>query len=136
MLPFFIVVIERDRRMQQRWLNKGLCHAFAPSNVAGTWDGSNGDLADFLKKVQESGASIESATVYHGIPPCELRNVNCSVRSGYGVPLAAREPAEASKRGVAHHSVSASGGNNQIMTEDQEKKEKERFLMFTRVLMK
>jgi hypothetical protein len=69
MFPFFAVAIERDRRMQQRWLNKGLCHASAPSNIAGIWDCSNGDLAEFLKKVQESGASIESATVYHARPP-------------------------------------------------------------------
>jgi hypothetical protein len=71
MFPFFAVATERDRRMQQRWLNKGLCHALAPSNIAGIWDSSNGDLADFLKKVEESGASIESATVYHARPPCK-----------------------------------------------------------------
>jgi hypothetical protein len=68
-IPIFHFAIERDRRMQQRWLNKGLCRASAPSNIAGIWDSSNGDIADFLKKVQESGAIIESATVYHARPP-------------------------------------------------------------------
>ncbi len=67
--PFFIFIIECDCCMQQRWLNKGLCHASAPSNVAGMWDSSHGDLTEFLKKVQESGASIESATVFHATPP-------------------------------------------------------------------
>jgi hypothetical protein len=52
--------------MQQRWLK---AVASAPSNITGIWDSSKGDLADFLKKVQESGASIESATVYHARPP-------------------------------------------------------------------
>ena len=41
------------------------------NNVAGMWHSANGDLAGFLKKVQEeSGGIIESATVYAG-PPCE-----------------------------------------------------------------
>jgi hypothetical protein len=35
---------------------------------------------------------------------------------------------------VTSHSVSLAGGSGQLT--DQEKKEKERFLMFTRVLMK
>ncbi len=38
--------------------------------IAGIWDSAHGDLADFLKKVQESGGSIESATVYHARPTC------------------------------------------------------------------
>jgi len=70
-LDFNPEIQERDRCMQQRWRNKGLCHASAPSNIAGIWDSTNGDLADFLKKVQESGASIESATVYHARPACK-----------------------------------------------------------------
>ncbi|KAL3816193.1 hypothetical protein ACHAXA_007311 [Cyclostephanos tholiformis] len=69
-LDFKIETQERDRCMQQRWLNKGLCHASSPNVIAGIWDSTNGDLADFLKKVQESGASIESATVFHARPTC------------------------------------------------------------------
>ena len=33
---------------------------------AGTWDKNKEGLADFLKRVQESGATIESATVFGG----------------------------------------------------------------------
>lgn len=59
-------VIDRDRRMQQRWLRRQISSSSskASSNIAGAWNKANGDLADFLKKVQASGATIESATVY------------------------------------------------------------------------
>jgi hypothetical protein len=40
--------------------------------IAGIWDSANEDLADFLKKVQESGGSIESAAVYHSRPTCKF----------------------------------------------------------------
>ena len=61
--------------MQRRWLKKGQFSGSTDtspsSNVAGMWHSANGDLAGFLKKVQEeSGGVIESATVYAG-PPCE-----------------------------------------------------------------
>jgi len=71
-LDFKPEIQERDRCMQQRWLNKGLCHASGPNMIAGIWDSAHGDLADFLKKVQDSGGSIESATVYHVRPTCKF----------------------------------------------------------------
>lgn len=71
-LDFKPEVQERDRRMQQRWLNKqGLSHACTQASIAGMWEKANGDLADFLKKVEESVASIESASVYHASGPCK-----------------------------------------------------------------
>lgn len=54
--------------MQHRWLNKEKL-SDACANIAGMWDKANGDLADFLKQVEESGASIESASVYHANGP-------------------------------------------------------------------
>jgi len=66
-------VLDRDRRMQQRWIKKQLVCPFA-SRSTGTWKCAKGgeSLASFLKKIQEeTGAVIESATVLHGSPHCE-----------------------------------------------------------------
>ena len=51
--------------MQHKWLRKQLANTAKMSeNIAGAWTKANGDLGEFLKKVQESGATIESATAY------------------------------------------------------------------------
>eukprot|EP00571_Detonula_confervacea_P013118 CAMPEP_0172310186 /NCGR_PEP_ID=MMETSP1058-20130122/11337_1 /TAXON_ID=83371 /ORGANISM="Detonula confervacea, Strain CCMP 353" /LENGTH=728 /DNA_ID=CAMNT_0013022955 /DNA_START=162 /DNA_END=2348 /DNA_ORIENTATION=- len=79
-LDFKPEIQDRDRRMQQRWLKKQLSHSSKmSSNIAGAWNASNGDLATFLKKIQESGGNIESATVYacpraKAAPTSELKN--------------------------------------------------------------
>mmetsp|Transcript_8386 Transcript_8386/g.18124 ORF Transcript_8386/g.18124 Transcript_8386/m.18124 type:complete len:681 (+) Transcript_8386:97-2139(+) len=68
-LDFKPEIHDRDRRMQQKWLKKQLRGSLKmPGNIAGMWNKANGDISDFLKKVQESGGSIESATVY-ACPP-------------------------------------------------------------------
>lgn len=67
--------IERDRRMQHRWLNKEKL-SDACANITGMWDKANGDIADFLKQVEESGASIESASVYHASGPKKGESVS------------------------------------------------------------
>lgn len=67
--------IERDRRMQHRWQNKEKL-SDACANIAGMWDKANGDLADFLKQVEESGASIESTYVYHANGPKKGESVS------------------------------------------------------------
>jgi len=61
--------------MQHRWLNKEKL-SDACANIAGMWDKANGDLADFLKQVEESGASIESASVYHANGPKKGESVS------------------------------------------------------------
>ena len=51
--------------MQHKWLRKQLANTAKMSeSIAGAWTKANGDLGEFLKKVQESGATIESATAY------------------------------------------------------------------------
>lgn len=61
--------------MQHRWLNKEK-FSDACANIAGMWDKANGDLADFLKQVEESGTSIESASVYHANGPKKGESVS------------------------------------------------------------
>jgi hypothetical protein len=71
-LDFKPEIHERDRQMQKRWLKKQLNNSNkVPGHVVDMWSGANGNLADFLKKVQESGATIETATVYASSPPKE-----------------------------------------------------------------
>ena len=62
---FEIEVSDRDRLMQDRWrMMKSRCSG-SFNNIACTWNRTNGDLATFLKDIQEkTGAVIESATVY------------------------------------------------------------------------
>jgi len=59
-------VADRDRCMQRRWMRKQQLRSRSVMPCAGTWDKNKEGLADFLKKVQESGATIESATVFGG----------------------------------------------------------------------
>ena len=91
LITFPRIITDRDRRMQQRWLKKQLSDSSrgkASSNIAGEWNKANGDLADFLKKVQESGGTVDSATLIHTSPPCQ----------GYsGVLHAAKKVADADK---------------------------------------
>jgi len=64
---FEIDVSNRDRPMQNRWrMMKSRCTPDSFNNIACTWNSRvNGDLATFLKDIQEkTGAVIESATVY------------------------------------------------------------------------
>jgi len=64
---FEIEVSDRDRLMQDRWrMMKSRCTPDSFNNIACTWNSRvNGDLATFLKDIQEkTGAVIESATVY------------------------------------------------------------------------
>jgi hypothetical protein len=61
--------------MQHRWLNKEKL-SDACANIAGMWDKANGDLADFLKQVEESGASIESASVSYANGPKKGESVS------------------------------------------------------------
>ncbi|KAL7542911.1 hypothetical protein ACHAXR_012759 [Thalassiosira sp. AJA248-18] len=94
-LPIFLVlfIIDRDRRMQRRWLKKQLNSPEMASNIAGMWNKANGDLSDFLKKVQESGGSIESATVY-ACPPA--KDVSASELKNPGEqPIAEKAPVDA-----------------------------------------
>mmetsp|Transcript_34778 Transcript_34778/g.62621 ORF Transcript_34778/g.62621 Transcript_34778/m.62621 type:complete len:785 (-) Transcript_34778:106-2460(-) len=68
-LDFKTEIHPRDRRMQQKWLKRQLSDSSkTSSNIAGEWDKAKGNISDFLKKVQESGGSIESATVYASSP--------------------------------------------------------------------
>lgn len=61
----------RDRRMQQRWLRKQLSDsAKSCGSIAAEWSKASGDLVDFLKRVQDAGGDIESATVIKS-PPCQ-----------------------------------------------------------------
>mmetsp|Transcript_33181 Transcript_33181/g.56378 ORF Transcript_33181/g.56378 Transcript_33181/m.56378 type:complete len:1100 (+) Transcript_33181:411-3710(+) len=54
-----------DRRMQKRWMKKHLRDLSGTmGDVACLWDRANGDVCDFVKKVQEGGGVIESAAVY------------------------------------------------------------------------
>ena len=61
----------RDRRMQQRWLKKQLSDsAKTCGTIAAEWSKASGDLVEFLKRVQQAGGEIESATVLRS-PPCQ-----------------------------------------------------------------
>lgn len=62
----------RDRRMQQRWLKKQLSDsAKTCGNIAAEWSKASGDLVEFLKRVQQAGGEIESATVLRQSSPCQ-----------------------------------------------------------------
>ena len=64
---FEIQFSNRDRLMQDKWrIMKSRCTPDSINNIACTWNSRvNGDLATFLKDIQEkTGAVIESATVY------------------------------------------------------------------------
>lgn len=65
--------------MQPRWLKKQLSDSSKlSSSIAGMWDKANGDVIDFVKKIQASGGIIESASV-HVNPPCKgLSHVHVS----------------------------------------------------------
>lgn len=90
-LDFKPEIQDRDRRMQTRWLKKQLNSKMPSSSIAGTWNQANGeDIADFLKKVQESGGVIESATLLNTSPPCEgfpCLNRNNSTTPTDGTPV-------------------------------------------------
>ena len=64
---FEIQFSDRDRCMQDKWrMMKSRCSPDSFNNIACTWNSRvNGDLATFLKDIQEkTGSVIESATVY------------------------------------------------------------------------
>merc|ERR1719254_8980 len=64
-LDFVPAIHDRDRRMQPKWLKRQLKQLKATSklvsDVTAVWKDSNGDIVDFLKKMQEPGDGVDPA---------------------------------------------------------------------------
>jgi hypothetical protein len=113
-LDFKPEIHARDRRMQQKWLKRQLSDSSKiSSNIAGTWNDANGDLSDFLKKVQEFGGSIESATVYTS-SPCEGYSASEHKKSGESpnANKTAEDVANPLEEAQEYANVDAAGGES------------------------